>query len=565
MSLTCPGVGRTLSCSRMSRTPGARNSGLVVVPFLASSLIVVAVSLWLLSPRFSITGPALIDDWDVIREGGLAMHQLTDLSLNTTLYDAGRFRPGMWIAGWVQWHVLGGPKSMTGPNFWNLIRAWLFGAGLCGAVVAGVRPEARRRLGRGWLTAIAALPALLVLTTPGLIDNFARFVPQEPQLVGGMAAGLLLLLLALRLSINLTGRWRTVAVPAALIVGALVWAFGVFMKETSITFICFVPFLLIELRDRWSDEVRAGRIVLGFILVAFTLPFVYMVIGTEGAPQQHTLVYGTTIPSGIGAWVSRLITATKQQWSYFLLIDGGTVWRGLAEALPLLIAWQWIRERRPPWIVIGLAVLALAALTFQGIPLTFADRYLIPSCALIAVALAVIVAEAPLLARVMAVAAGTLLVLINLNTTHEVVSAYAAEGQAATRLVAVVSSLSPARCPVYLTHIDIERRASIPELVALDGPPKRPCVPGYQAVVVNMYDNPYLGRGDAYDVSNPAILDACGPPGWQQIERTTLAFIEGCRRLLGVVKGSNGTVFPVSEVLTKDRIVVPASPWDLRG
>jgi hypothetical protein len=74
-----------------------------------------------------------------------------------------------------------------------------------------------------------------------------------------------------------------------------------------------------------------------------------------------------------------------------------------------------------------------------------------------------------------------------------------------------------------------------------------------------------LGRNDAADVSNPAILNACGPPGWQQIERTTLAFIEGCRRLLGVVRGSNATVFPVSEVLTKDRIVVPASPWDVRG
>jgi hypothetical protein len=532
----------------------------MAVPLLASSLIVMLVSLWLLSPRFSITGPALIDDWYVIRESGFAMHQLINLSLNTTLYDVGRFRPGMWIAEWAQWHVLGGPKSMTGPNLWNLIRAWLFGAGLCGAVVAGVRPEARRRLGRRWLTAIAALPALVVLTTPGLIDNFARFVPQEPLLVGGMAAGLLLLLLAVRLSTSLTGYWRTVAVTAAVIVGAVVWAFGVFMKETSITFICFVPFLLIELRDRWSDEVRAGRIVLGCVLAAFTLPFVYMVIGTEGAPQ-HTLVYGTTIPSGIGAWVSRLITATKQQWSYFLLIDGGSVWRGLGEALPLLIAWQWIRERRPPWIAIGLAILALAALTFQGIPLTFADRYLIPSCALIAVALAVIAAESPLLARALGVAAGTLLVLINLSTTHEKVSAYAAEGQAATRLVAVVSSLSPARCPVYLTHIDIERQSSIPELVALDGPPKRPCVPGYQAVMVNMYDNPYLGQNDASDVSNPAILNACSPPGWHQIERTTLAFIEGCRRLLPVVKGSDGMVVPVKEVLTKDRIVVPVSPY----
>jgi hypothetical protein len=533
---------------------------LVMIPILASSLVVAVAGLWLSSPRFSITGPSLIDNWYEIRWSGFAFHQLTSLSYDPTSFDAQRFRPAIWVVAWIRWHVLGGPTAMTGPNVWNLVRIWLFGTGLCTAVVAGVRPRVRQRLGCTWLTVIAALPALAVLATPGLTQTFLALMPQEPLLVGAAAIGLVLLLLALRLSTALPGRKRALAVPVVIVVGSVVWAFGVYQKEASITILCLAPFLWADLRGRWSGTGRMGRAALACVLAILVVPLIHVLLAVHGLANHKAVIYGASVPASIGGWISRLHAAATQQWGVLAQIDGGPAWQGLGQALPLLLAWQWLRERRPPWLALGLGALAMAVLVFQGLPLTIAPRYLVPVCALMAVALALIAAEAPSWGRAIIAVAVALFVLNNLNAAHNYARTYVAQENAATRLVSAVSALAPRRCPVYLVHADIERNASIPELVSLRRPPVTGCVPSYQAVTVDMYNNPYL-RIPSLGVSDNSLLDACLPPGWKQIGRTDLAVIDGCRRLRRQVRRSNGSVVPVSRVLATDRINVPASPY----
>ena len=169
-----------------------------IVPSAIGGLVVALLAAWLTSPRFSVTAPSLIDDWAELRWSPLAFHQALHLGYDPATYDGGRYRPGFW-AFWaqLQWHTLGAPHTMRGPNLWNVIRNGLFGLGLASVVVAAIRPAVRARLGTAWLAALAAVPGALVVSTPQLTHDFARLGPQEPLLVGGMALGLVLTLAAL--------------------------------------------------------------------------------------------------------------------------------------------------------------------------------------------------------------------------------------------------------------------------------------------------------------------------------------------------------------------------------
>jgi hypothetical protein len=532
------------------------NARTAIVPAAIGGLVVAVLAAWLTAPRLSITGPSMVDDWAELRFSPLAFRQALHLSYDPALYDAGRYRPGFW-AVWaqLQWHTLGAPDTMRGPNLWNLIRNGLFGLGLASVVVAAIRPTVRERIGPAWLSALAAIPGALVVSTPALARDFSRFGPQEPLLVGGMTLGLVLALAALyRWAAADGGKRGNAIVAAALgISGLLLWAVGVYQKEAAICAVLLIPFVVLELRDRWSDLGRIPRWAPFALVALLVAPLVQVFVEVRRISAGGTLIYGAAVPHSISEWYDRLTTALSQQWHAISGPVAAPYWHVIALVTPLLVLWAWWRTRRPPWLAIGLAVLALAVLVFQGVPLVAQTRYLIPPMGIVATAAVIAVAEAQLWLRAMVVAAAAVIVAVHVGDARDTARAFAAEEQAGVRLVSAATQLNPRRCPVYLASFDLERTYSLPELVALRGETDAACAPGYAGVLIASK----IGGVSADD----RILQACAKPGWQPLSETDLASILGCVRFKRTARGANGETVPVATVLDHDRLRIPASPF----
>ena len=527
-----------------------------IVPAAAGGLAVALLAAWLTSPRFSITGPSLIDDWAEVRWSPLAFHQALHLGYDPATYDAGRYRPAFW-AFWaqLQWHTLGAPETMRGPNLWNVIRNGMFGLGLAGVVVGAIRPAVRERLGPAWLAALAAVPGALVVSTPQLTRDFARLGPQEPLLVGGMALGLVIALAGLHRWVAARDGTRGNGIGAvALGIGAfLLWAVGVYQKEAAICAVLILPFLVLELRDRWPEVARIPRWIPLGLAVVFVVPLVHVFVEVRRISAGGTLIYGTAVPHGIAEWYDRLTTALSQQWGAISGAVAAPYWQVIALVTPLLVALSWWRTRRVPWLAIGLTVLALAVLVFQGVPLAAQTRYLIPPLGIVAAAAMVAVADCQVWLRTTVVALAALLVAYHAQEARNTARAFADQEQAGVRLVSTTSQLRPQRCPVYLASFDLERTYSLPELVALRGETKADCVPGYAGVLVVSK----VGGTSADD----RILQACRKPGWQPVGDTDLASIVGCARFKRTVAGADGKTTSVATVLDHDRLRIPHSPY----
>ena len=164
--------------------------------WLLLSLAIGAVSLlavWMISPRFEIDVASVVDDWAAYF---YSPDQLADV-LRLTNPETERFRPGVIVWGYLQWHTLGAPESLVGPNAWNVLRVVILVAGLT-LFTALALPVRRGRLELVLYVGLASIPAFVVVLVPKFARDLARFGPQEPLLVGGMALGGSLLFLAAR-------------------------------------------------------------------------------------------------------------------------------------------------------------------------------------------------------------------------------------------------------------------------------------------------------------------------------------------------------------------------------
>jgi hypothetical protein len=492
-----------------------------------TSIVLIALAAWVISPRFDVTGPTLVDDWSNIDNATVALDELVRLSYDPSeAHDTRRYRPG-YTAVWnsLQWHTLGGPGSMTGPNFWALVRVALLVAALVAMAGFALLSDGRRRH-PAVLATWAAIPAALLLATPATAEDLARLGPVEPILLAGMALGLAVALASTRRLLE-PGRPRLPWL-AAFAGGYCLWLLGVYQKEASICALALFPFLYVVLDRRW----RAAGVVRGPLYrsrgvqvaaALLVLPLLHMLYEIRQATEGGVTVYGNDVPSGPGGWVSRLWDSAELQWGFSLQL-GTELWMGVAAALPFVLLGWALRDRRVPWLPLGLAAAGLTVYLFQGLGGVAATRYYIPVAALFATAAVALLADGPRWIQVAAVAGAALFVVNNVDRAHDGVGLWASQQQGGVAAVADVARLDPERCQVYMALLHAEDADAFPELVGIeDDVRRRPCDRRFEGIMIQ-------GRTALPPVTNEAIYETCAGKGWEKLRETPVLNFYGCRR-----------------------------------
>ena len=510
---------------------GAGFSRADCIAIAVTTALLIALAIWLISPRFSITGTSLVDDWSNLDNSQHALDELAELSYDPAeVHDSRRYRPS-YTAVWnsLQWRTVGAPENMTGPNFWAVVRVALLVGGSVLLAAFSLIATSRRRLTPVAIAGWASIPGLLLLASPLLVVDLARQGPSEPLMFGGMAVGGLLVLFALRRLLARAGEDRRqlgIAI-ATLVLGYALWLFGIYQKEASICALALLVPLYVVLDRRWRSHgvidqslhrYRSVRVV----AVLLVLPLVHMLYEIAHVTKGGETVYGAHVPSGLSGWVTRLGDSAEIQWNSAVHFDA-FLWIGVAATIPfLLLAWIG-SNRRIPWLALGLLVTAVATYLFQGLAGVAVTRYLIPVVIPLSTAAILLLVDGPRWLRLAALTGVVVFAAQGLDD-RSVVRGWADYQEARIESVREVAQLDPWRCPTYMALLHAEDADAVPEVVGREPRPAgRGCDPPYKGYMV-------LG-GEAGDpVTNEAIYRTCAGPGWVEVKSTKAFRVLGCRR-----------------------------------
>lgn len=523
---------------------------------LTAFVVALLLAVWIISPRFGIWGPSVVDDWSAIDNAPGALHQLSHLAYDPEkVHDPYRYRPG-YTAVWnsLLWHTLGAPKGLTGPNIWNLLKLALFVGALVLVTVSVAGFSPRRTIGPVWLGALAAAPPAMVVATPLSGEDFARFGPGEPLLVAGMTLGCLVLAFATGRLVRVKGRSfqrQTLLLLGLAAVGYALWLLGVYAKEASVCFLVLAPFLYLFLARRWRESGVIEKPLFRYrsfqvVAILMLLPVFHMAFEILKLAGEGTTVYGAPVPTGTGGALQRLRPAFDLQWRSMTQLLGTSFWRSISLVTLLLPLWIMFRQRRVPWLEIGLIAAGWAVLVFQGLSGAATARYYIPTMALFSLGIALLVAKSTVWPRLVAVIAAAIFISVNIGGSRERVTAWAGGDKDANQAVELVANLNPGSCPVYMSGLEEEVADAFPELVALREPfPPGACGKRFQAFMLRRQQPERITP-----VTNELIMRACSG-GWVPYQDTAVWRIMACGKLArGVIQGQ-----AISDILEQDRLV----------
>lgn len=433
----------------------------------AGFLLAFGYAMWLLSPRFGIPSPSAIDDWNGSTHGA---RSVGDLLLPFVDSPVQRFRPGFDLFDYVEWHTLGAPLDMTGPNLWNAVRIALLVAAI-GAVPALVARASRSDLSPFALAALAAIPPAVVVTGTTIPVDLARLAPQEPMLVGATVCGAALVLLGLDRHVSGESLRRALT-PTAF--GWPLFVLGATFKEASMCFLAVAPFLYLFLARRWRERGLTDSLLSPLRSPAFfawaaalVVPLLWVAFRSATVGDEGANLYQAGAPTGADEWGDRLRYAWNLQWAGMTGTVGSALWRGLAVALPLMAVAVALDRRRVPWLALGLGLAAAGMLVVQGLPAIVTSRYFLPTMALVAMATTLLLAQGRAWPRWAALAAGVVIVVGGAGTARQSVQAWAAGEKATSVFVAEMAEIVERGCPLHASGLDVERGEALPRLTAL--------------------------------------------------------------------------------------------------
>ena len=515
----------------------------------AGFLAVSALAMLVVSPRFTIGGLSLVDDWSGYAKSPHALERLVRLSYDpAAVGDPHRYRPAS-IAVWngLVWHTLGAPGNLVGPNIWNTLRILLYVGSAMALLLASIPLTVRLR---SRVVLAAGIPAL-VLATPAFGPDFARFGPAEPLLLGGMIGGVLLLVLATRRWLAAAPWWR-IAPP--LTAGYALWLFGVYQKETSVCFLVAAPFLYLFLDRRCRATGLIRRPLLAdwrfqAVAVAAFVPVVHMTTEVWRVAAAGTTVYGQDVPGGAGGIVGRLVSGTATQWAGMTVTLGSPLW-GVLSLVGLGLTARALRRREAlDWLLVGFVLTGWSTLAFQALSgAETLSRYYLPSATLFGAATALALARSGWGLHRADLAVAGILVLLGGVGSYWSVRVWAANEREGNALVDRTAALNPQRCPVYMGRLEMELARATRVLVPLEGRSGTHCASGGDAMLIaRRGPKPYNSYTSAMD---DRIFAACRPPGWTAVALTRHFQLLACRRLAdGTVRGEG-----VRSILTHDRL-----------
>ena len=467
---------------------------------------VTAIGVVVISPRFGLDRPSLIDDW-------AALDQIPQyISEVVRLRNPEETRSRLsWLAySYVQWHTFDAP-GLVGPNAWNLGRLALLVGGLW-ALTLVLLPRSNTVTAARLRPAIAGIAPLFVVTMPAFAIDLARFGPQEPALVGGMALGMAGIVVVARGVLSGEPFRRPLAWSALGIAGALLWAYGVYHKETALCILVMAPFLLLAAwphRRVVTRLSRGRRAALCALVLAVLAPLVHVAVQVATIVVGGDVIYDMQPDVGPGAIREALIAIRDASSS---------LGSPLASVLLVIAAVVFLvrLRRRRDWVEAGLALVALATIVLAAKTGVVVSRYYLPAIAIGGLVFARLVASMSPRTQPVALVAVVVVSIASAVSARADVKAWARGERAGERLVEVAASSLTSGCRVAVTGLGQERAIALRTLVAIAPARPGPCGSDEALLVVG------FSRPD------PDLLAACPPSSRRRLEATPLEVFYVC-------------------------------------